>query len=110
MTDNIGRIKIAETVFGWTRHDSFNGWSRDREGFPTEFVNEALLPNPENDANHDYAVLEWMRKEYRVILYPDNPMRKYGDKWYIFVALVGQATEYKTGNYFRAALKVISND
>ena len=51
--------------------------------------------DPENDANDDYAVLEWM-----LVKTPDaSHGRIYlGNKW-----------DYKIGDYARAALKVIDS-
>ncbi len=48
---------------------------------------------PFSDANDDYAVLEWMRRE-RKISYRN----------------IGQSYCYQIGDYARSALKVIDND
>ena len=101
MTD---RIKLAEAM-GWvsddtkTVHDLGDGYPTQRTSFHwshpdherKRFAHE--LPDPENDANDDYAVLEWM-----LVKTPDaSHGRIYlGNKW-----------DYKIGDYARAALKVI---
>jgi len=54
--------------------------------------------DPFNNANDDYAVLEWMRKEM-----PHNQWLKVQKHW-------TPAWLYQIGDYARAALKVIDND
>ncbi len=56
-------------------------------------------PNPEKDANDDYAVLEYFRQQ-------DEPIRT--DFMYAMATIGDYALDYKIGNYARAALKVIN--
>ena len=111
------RIKLAEAM-GWkprppseTQYDSYT-WASPywkdgkqlaeypRAGY--SFCFEWQLPDPENDANDDYAVLEWMRK-------PDKDGCWTGPNADDFIKLIdnGHPEDYKIGDYARAALKVI---
>ena len=102
------RIKLAEAR-GWTKSRQPDWWIPpgykwgDGLSAPTH-----KLPDPENDANDDYAVLEWARKEWRD---KATNKKKYGPgfsfKWYTFRERLGSNTMYQIGDYARAALKVI---
>jgi len=85
MTDD--RIKLAEAM-GWKRLNKTE-WL-DPDGI--RHTNFGF--NPFTDANDDYAVLEWMRKNETM------PM-----------SLCGKlAFHYKVGDYARAALKVLEQE
>ena len=89
MTD---RIKLAEAM-GWHKNPDSGSWSY-RVNFPdVKYAHyEHELPDPENDANDDYAVLEWMRAQG-------------GDYHH---AIKFSALNYRIGDYARAALKVMN--
>ena len=101
MVEN-GRIKLAEAMGWWDIEKHRSGQILGRKG---EILSSGLkpprveIPDPENDANDDYAVLEWMRIDKRFKDYHIARGWK-GDKspyqW-----------AYKIGDYARAALKVI---
>ncbi len=114
MTD---RIKLAEAM-GWEFHKGTVGknyWclSSPDAGYADKYHSSWKkppgqdwqcelcgcgddIPDPENDANDDYAVLEWMRSLGKSI---DLRMRPDGKLF--------MAANYKIGDYARAALKVI---
>ena len=85
------RIRVAEAM----------GWKRDNHSLrevdfwmgPKGQIGEDALPDPENDANDDYAVLEWMRDTLTIT-------QLYG--W-----IDWHAVNYKKGDYYRAAVKVL---
>ncbi len=91
------RIKLAKAMFP----DLFvsEKWLSERQADGSRGPNIKRLPDPENDANDDYAVLEWMRNT--------------SDKWSEFEsALTLHAGDpfvwcYQIGDYARAALKVL---
>ena len=60
------------------------------------------LFQPDTDANDDYAVLEWMRKQIR-------PCQPHGEPdWPYLNALGGSLQiDYHIGDYARTALKVL---
>lgn len=90
MTDQEKRIKLAEAM-GWTI------WRMPNEYLLPDRKTVAKLPDPYTDANDDYAVLEWMRK--------DAPQEQH----IAFVCDVDfTALNYQIGDYARAALKVIA--
>ena len=103
MTD---RIKLAEAM-GWvsddtkTVHDLGDGYPTQRTSFHwshpdherKRFAHE--LPDPENDANDDNAVLVWTRTQGTV--FQVNFAAK----------LREHPADYMIGNNYRAALKVI---
>ena len=109
MTDS---IKLAEDM-GWTPLDlNLTGWwmppgvKLDDHIFHINRVAEADLPDPFTDANDDYAVLEWMRKQSSDYMNIDG--KHYGH-WLQFKTLLNSvdAVEYQIGDYARAVLKVI---
>jgi len=84
------RIKLAEAIGLVTTI-----------GEVTEVHEFKQLPrnwDPFTDANDDYAVLEWMRK-------PDNWLR-----FAFKLASDNVGSNYKIGDYARAALKVLDNN
>ena len=99
MSDQGDRIKLAEAM-GWRlqqedgprNHDS-RLWL-DPDGVGGYFT--YALPNPLEDANDDYAVLEWMRGEGLI-------------GWHNALDETPQ-DHYKIGDYARAALKVIEKE
>ncbi len=106
------RIKLAEAM-GWRQ---FNEWiwleptvsmkfaeGLFRRGQHIQWSTEDDLPDPENDANDDYAVLEWMRIEFT------------SDQIGLALLRLGEnaggpislSKYYQIGDYARAALKVM---
>ena len=86
------QIKLAEAM------DDAIVW---RNGIP--FRHGSIVEfDPENDANDDYAVLEWFRNEYMTTSWH---WMKFREALY----LLNHETDsgYLIGNYARAALKVI---
>ena len=90
------RIKLAEAM-GWEWQQSsdpligrwsFGGMTHDY-GLWHHYI-----PDPENDANDDYAVLEWMRKE-----------REGFSTCYLLTTRTRWS--YQIGDYARAALEVL---
>ena len=100
---NHNRIKLAEAM-GWKWDTSMR--PRDFEGFPDwqcwikpdgdKWFGSGRMPDPETDANDDYAVLEWMRT---------MPFEN-GD-WQRINPIDLPMTNYRIGDYARTALKVI---
>lgn len=101
------RIKLAEAR-GYRRHkySSVPMWESPSQEITVKnkptivhgpWLRENELPDPENDANDDYAVLEWILKD-------DKPFNMAMIKH-----LEWSAWEYKVGDFARAALKVIDN-
>jgi len=98
------RIKLAEAM-GWKPMSSYTNvagevtrW-RTPDGAMGQRIDD--LPDPENDANDDYAVLEWMRAIEEEGLDRDLLHMQFASQ------LVHQY-EYQIGDYARAALKVIA--
>ena len=92
------RIKLAEAVYP----DLWVGdkWLSMKNADGSRGFNIRLLPDPENDANDDYAVLEWAKTQ--------------GDEfWLAFreyftdVRADWNIWNYEKGLFARAALKVI---
>ena len=92
------RIKLAEAM-GWT-HDEIdeNCWHSPDDDPKGPWTDTAYLPDPETDANDDYAVLEWMHAD----------STDFGTSQRFMKHLQFQAHQYRVGDYARAALKVIS--
>jgi len=98
------RITLAEAM-GWTQitkrrlaSRSLNkrwltGRSPDQK---TERWGVKQIPDPENDANDDYAVLEWI-----------NSHTSFSFREPYWNAMTHRIWSYKIGDYARAALKVI---
>ncbi len=89
------RIKLAEAM-GWSTVMEGELWS------PPDFTDMSLRDNPPDpftDANDDYAVLEWARKEGYTL-----PT----DQRFSINMHLPACVDYKIGDYARAALKVIS--
>ncbi|KKL60018.1 hypothetical protein LCGC14_2209480 [marine sediment metagenome] len=84
---DLDRIQLAEAIGGpiWEAYID--------PGKHPECVD---LPDPENDANDDYAVLEWMREHHRAEL--RRACNDLGKSY---------AWNYQIGDYARAALKMI---
>ena len=94
--NDIIKINVA---MGWRKHDIDNvhkwmppGHDKYDKSYAKSWV---CLPNPFKDANDDYAVLEWMRKEGTIGWH--NTLDK------------DAAGYYKIGAYARAALKGIDH-
>lgn len=70
------------------------------------------LPDPENDANGDYAVLKWMRHFNLDTFVPSDPDNVAAfHKWEAFVlSLPDDPIEYEVGDYARAAVKALEED
>ncbi len=99
----IDRIKLAEAM-GWTLkrqvRRGFGGQPIERKVWhnPEGVTYQGIkLPDPEDDANDDYAVLEWMR---------DAKWSMCNDRSFYYLGKL--QSEYKIGNYARAALKKLS--
>ena len=102
------RIKLAEAM-GLLPAD-FQGWGEYKDAV-AKYDGEvrrillALIPDPENDANDDYAVLEWARTN------PDGFGVCYKDKWMGWTTFMHmneqEGHQYKIGDYARAAVLVL---
>ena len=97
MTD-ADRIKLAEAM-GWKPHPKMDGtsncvWQAPGKA-PIGWHGVKYLPDPFTDANGDYAVLEWTRKQDTVF------QVKFAAE------LRDHPADYMIGNNARAALKVI---
>ncbi len=106
---NEARIKLAETM-GWRKGpkpsgNSVQGWYAP-EGVNKAFTGEYGLPDPENDANDDCAVLEWARTtDYCVCGHPiweliDSELVRAGDE---------MLADYKVGMIAKATLRVLGS-
>ncbi len=105
------RIRLAEAR-GWLWHQPTdnrkklfdNGMGRwEFKGMFRDWSTKEELPfDPENDANDDYAVLEWMRKQKS-----DLGVQDFAFTWTKFSKLLGHHCWYKIGDYARAALTVL---
>ena len=97
------RIKLAEAM-GWKCHyDASYECIGGHVG--------CNPPDPENDANDDYAVLEWARSGHR----DDGKQYLTSDQFVEFdLALEMDAPkylcDYETGDFARAALKALSDE
>ncbi len=101
------RIRLAEAM-GWVEWHGIGDYPRTWRLYGPgglSWTERKLheLPDPETDANDDYAVLEWARKEWNG-----------KGQWANFVYALGQGNinrstkhHYQRGDYARAALKVI---
>lgn len=114
------RIKLA-VAMGWERADDEFGPDTWIQGVKGRVIANAPgtcrdmrdeLPNPFTDANDDYAVLEWMRTQDRKMfrkfywaLRDAAKNRDYANPGARRFTMA--ATQYKIGDYARAALKVI---
>jgi len=109
------RIKLAEAM-GWKHTAPSEGGITDKKLWHWEIRDPDKriawypheLPDPENDANDDYAVLEWMRQTYE---HNSKERMLFG----IYLAEQFGVTKeklnflnYQIGDYARAALKVIN--
>ena len=99
------RIKLAEAI-GWKLVDGV--WHGKGSTW------DSLMFDPENNANDDYAVLEWARQSAANecgLLPSGKPRWSSSDKWWPFYETLNakphRAEMYKIGDYARAALKVI---
>ena len=98
------RIKLAEAM-GWTKakpyRDGIYGLPPGaRAGDDALWLEFCLnIPNPETDANDDYAVLEWMQND-------ENKLA--ADHWGEFQNEMNFGVwEYRVGDIARAACKVL---
>ena len=85
------RIKLAG-VMGWTNyltHSKAEIWEHEEHSTRLE------CPDPETDANDDYAVLEWERATFK------------HEKHRRFCEQIGYSWNYKIGDYARAAVLVL---
>ena len=113
------RIKLAEAM-GWKRinHEDMAWWpapyviERIKKEHPEviafDYVGLDQLPDPENDANDDYAVLEWARERWRGETLASFWKDK--EQWTAFVfrlnlTWMDDGENYKIGDYARALLK-----
>ena len=98
------RIKLAEAMWPDKK------WCT---GYPLGFIDENNVkhhraPDPENDANDDYLVLEWIRSPESQVMLPIYAMklgellRDRGD--------TNALHNYQIGDYARACLKVLNNE
>ena len=98
MNDQEKRIKLAEFV-GWKRleHDPDRWYHDDRP--QEECRRTENLPDPKNNANADYAILERMRNH---------------ERWTEFSRVLAdycnRTCDYQIGDYGKVALKVIENE
>jgi len=95
------RIKLAEAM-GWKiiSHDFPEGpMTRTVDGVVQI---RKLPPDPENNANDDYAVLEWMRDKFF-----EGGILRYGEWTKAINSVIPYSRDYRIGDYARAALKVI---
>ena len=101
------RIKLAEAMFPeWTISSNIHGdlimWhGKDREGKSIRPV-----PDPENDANDDYAVLEWMRQKCKLLTVENANLTDW-KMWDKFCSELNDPEDREIGDYARAALKEI---
>ena len=108
------RIKLVAEAMGWTRIESIDG--RTYYGLPPGCKIDAesilgwtdaclALPDPENDANDDYAVLEWARTQ------PKEWKWLYMDEYFAGRLARNELDHrlpvYQIGDYFRAALRAL---
>ncbi len=94
MTDNEKRIKLAEAI-GWKLgiHEGYEQFGEMWSG--PNSLSVTLDFDPFTDANDDYAVLEWTRTQTIV--------------WQVkFAAEIGHSSDYKIGDYARAALSLVT--
>ena len=104
------RIKLAEAM-GYKPYpdaDTPCWWSPDGltiHPLTDEFPHLPPLPDPEHDANDDYAVLEWMREKG---LQDANTWTKFVDTLNDFPEM-GLKVAYQIGDYARAALRAIDD-
>lgn len=96
------RIVLAEAV-GWTdvRHHSNGMVSAMPPNADPKWQHHLELPDPFTDANDDYAVLEWARKQ-----------RDIPGWWSEFIEALDEADAldtlaYQIGDYARAVLAVL---
>ncbi len=99
---NQQRIKLAEAI-GWTRGEvrivRVMGRSIPHQRWiDPEGSDRAQLPDPFTDANDDYAVLEWLRANKKML---------YSDR--VYYRLGRPLDEYQIGEYARAALIALSS-
>lgn len=96
MTDD-DRILLAEAM----NHPSWQAYIN-----PNEHPEQVDLPDPENDANDDYQVLEWMRS-----LRGAGIEGNHWGWWGKFSdSLTLRCRDYQIGDYARAALEVLRED
>ena len=105
------RIKLAEAM-GWVYapvvQDNLSEHILRRKSFLWEHPDHEMkrhtynLPDPENDANDDYAVLEWAIKNLDPDAYFEALTEVVGSYAYLH--------EYRIGCFARAALKVIGTE
>ncbi len=117
------RILVAEAM-GWT-HIRNKYIAMEEKSYPfgcppaSEYSDGKVdkrikeqIPDPEHDANDDYACLEWARNQgdefysafCRVVRW--TWLHRGGDKVQVLFAVF---CEYKTGDYFRAAVTVLKD-
>ncbi len=108
---NQDKIRLAETM-GWTKvkpyREGIYGLPPDtRAGDDALWLEFCLnIPDPENDANDDYAVLAWMREKTPSI---GTHIKWASDDegWVFFNELHLHKVDYTIGDYARAALKAL---
>lgn len=88
MTDRTNQRVLLAEAMGWTSNVPDVWWPPGNKRW------RKAPPDPENDANDDYAVLEWIRSQHFVTYLTAHLEHEY-------------TQDYKIGDYARAALKVI---
>ena len=104
------RIRLAEAM-GWNArlYKGERVWTKPGRTYGAEPLKN--LPDPFNDANDDYAVLEWMRKNLTELA-----VQKYeATVWEMALSHIWESRSdsycpYQIGDYARAALKVLERD
>ena len=101
----MGYVKISNYTGSFADQQGTEHWTHP-EGYPVFEV-----PDPENDANDDYAVLEWARSGHR----DDGKQYLTSDQFVGFdLALEMDAPkylcDYEIGDFSRAYLKSIADD
>ena len=100
------RIKLAEAM-GWEPNIGRVYW-RDPNDH-NRFCKPSALPDPFTDANDDYAVLEWARKEWQGKDGHHGHWHQFAQaqwhRWDEYDVIV----PYQIGDYARAALTVLQH-
>ena len=107
------RIRLAEAM-GWEWQPTVDQpnnpkgqWLSPEKGWLERSLKDELLPDPESDANDDYAVLEWMRERCGLYLPDGEYTREQAQEWKRFISFLDDPGLYEIGDNARAALKVL---
>ena len=101
MTDAEKQIKLAGAM-GWRKNvppEAAGWWTHDATK-----QHRVGPPDPENDANDDYAVLKWARSDTERFSDFKDAMYELGGN----MRTKSWVWQYELGDYARAALKVIA--